>query len=204
MKQHETLLKHSETSQNTQTSAIRCDDIGARWGDIGARHRDISAWHRDIGDWWGDLGDIGDCGAITSQMCNRVTNHGDMGTFPNLSPSLEEECTSGEYIFLFRMCEKNNVYNYYKKSVEIYMICQIIRIRIRKAWEISQPAWKLKLKELDNYQVPTAASAQSSNTPIFCRSLVLHLQLHPKHPHPTSVTSPTVPRTRNTADCWVE
>ena len=35
------------------------------------------------------------------------------------------------------------------------MICQIIRIRIRNAWEILQPARKakLKLKELDNCQV---------------------------------------------------
>ena len=69
--------------------------------------------------------------------------------------SLEEECTSGEYIFLFRICEKNYIYNYYKKSAEIYMICQIIRIRIRNASEISQQAQKakLKLKELDNCQV---------------------------------------------------
>ena len=30
----------------------------------------------------GVFGDIGDCGVgITPQMCNRVTNHGDMGTF---------------------------------------------------------------------------------------------------------------------------
>ena len=29
--------------------------------------------------------DIGDCGVcITPQMCNRVTNHGDMSIFPNL------------------------------------------------------------------------------------------------------------------------
>ena len=35
------------------------------------------------------------------------------------------------------------------------MICQTIRIQIRNAWEISQPARKakLKLKELDNCQV---------------------------------------------------
>ena len=37
---------------------------------------------------------------------------------------LEEERTSGKYIFLFRICEKNYIYNYYKKSAEIYMICQ--------------------------------------------------------------------------------
>ena len=30
----------------------------------------------------GVFGDIGDCGVgITPQMCNRVTNHGDMSTF---------------------------------------------------------------------------------------------------------------------------
>ena len=28
------------------------------------------------------FGDIGDCGVgVTPQICNRVTNHGDMGTF---------------------------------------------------------------------------------------------------------------------------
>ena len=80
-------------------------------------------------------------------------------------PSLEEERTSGKYVFLFRICEKNYIYNY-KKSKENYMICQIIRIRIRNACEILQlvrkvggNSAKLKLKELDNCQVPTAASA---------------------------------------------
>ena len=121
-----------------------------------------------------------------------------------LFPSLEEKRTSGEYIFLFHICKSNYIYNYYKKSADIYMICQIIHIQIRNSWEISQPVQKLKLKELDNCQVSAAESAQSSNTLIFCGPLVLHLQFHPKHPHPTSVTSPTVPRTRNTANCWVE
>ena len=37
--------------------------------------------------------------------------------------SLEEERTSGEYIFLLRICEKNYIYNYFKKSAKIYMIC---------------------------------------------------------------------------------
>ena len=69
--------------------------------------------------------------------------------------SLEEERTSGEYIFLFHIYKKNHIYNYYKKSAEIYMICQTIHIRICNASEISQPAQKakLKLKELDNCQV---------------------------------------------------
>ena len=30
----------------------------------------------------GVIGGIGDCGVgVTQEMCNRVTNHGDMGTF---------------------------------------------------------------------------------------------------------------------------
>ena len=69
MKHHETLLKHCKTSQNTQTLTIRCDDIGARC-------REIGTWRGDIGP---RCGDFGVC--ITPQMCNRVTNHGDMGTF---------------------------------------------------------------------------------------------------------------------------
>ena len=35
-------------------------------------------------------GDIGDCGVgITAQMCNRVTNHGDMSTFSKPEPCSE-------------------------------------------------------------------------------------------------------------------
>ena len=73
-----------------RAEVIRCDDIGARCGDVGARHSDdgdraelltISArsyrrYRRGVS------GDIGDCGVgITPQMCNRVTNLGDMSTF---------------------------------------------------------------------------------------------------------------------------
>ena len=45
---------------------------GPRGGDIGARAEfpAISA---------PSFGDIGDCGVITLQMCNRVTNHVDVG-----------------------------------------------------------------------------------------------------------------------------
>ena len=83
-------MKHHETL------AIRCDDIGARCGDIGAWRGDIGARRGDIDVRRGDIGaraefpailvrsfrDIGDCGVgITPQMCNRVTNDGDMGTF---------------------------------------------------------------------------------------------------------------------------
>ena len=56
-----------------------------------------------------------------------------MGLLCRPDSRLEEERTSGEYIFLSHNCEKNYKYNYYKKSAEIYMICQTIRIRIRNA-----------------------------------------------------------------------
>ena len=89
VKHHEILLKHCETSWNTRTLAIRCDDIGARCGDLGARWGDIGAQRGNIG---GSVwryrhsrevsSDIGDCGVgMPPQMCNRVTDHGDMGTF---------------------------------------------------------------------------------------------------------------------------
>ena len=43
------------------------------------RHRHSARRHRHSR---GVPGDIGDCGVgITLQMCNRVTNHGGMGTF---------------------------------------------------------------------------------------------------------------------------
>ena len=73
-------MKHS-------SSVIRCDDIGTRCGDVGARRGDraellaISArssrrYRRGV------YGNIGDCGVgITPQMCNKVTNHGDMSPF---------------------------------------------------------------------------------------------------------------------------
>ena len=39
----------------------------------------------------GVSGDIGDCGVGTPQMCNRVTNHGDMSTFskPEVLPEID-------------------------------------------------------------------------------------------------------------------
>ena len=41
----------------------------------------------------GVSGDIGDCGVgITPQMCNRVTNHGDMSTFSK--PGCKSGCIS--------------------------------------------------------------------------------------------------------------
>ena len=82
-------LKHCETSRNTQTLAIQCNNVGSRWGDIGAWRSGIvlgvaiSALVPSFRQHQhGVSGDIGDCGVgITQWMCNRITNHGDMGTF---------------------------------------------------------------------------------------------------------------------------
>ena len=90
VKHHETLLKQCETSWNTRTLIIRCDDIGARCGDVGT-------WRGDVGNRaevirYDDMrsmrrhrrsrGVTGNIGVgITPEMCNRVANHGDMGTF---------------------------------------------------------------------------------------------------------------------------
>ena len=85
MKHHETLF-------------IRCDDIGARCGDVCVWARcghaetlsldaETSALGAKIAQSYrgyrrGVSGNIGDCGVgITPQMCNRVSNQGDMSTF---------------------------------------------------------------------------------------------------------------------------
>ena len=81
-------LKHHETV------VIRCDNIGARSGDV-------CIWGSDVGDRAvircddrrGVSGDIVHYGVvITPQMCNRVTNHGDMSTFSKpASPVIESD-----------------------------------------------------------------------------------------------------------------
>ena len=87
MKHHETLLKHARISAfNVETSALgtATSVLGTPgYGNIGAcaEFPAISAWsfrrYR-----LGVSGDIGDCGVgISLQICNRVTNHGDIDTF---------------------------------------------------------------------------------------------------------------------------
>ena len=73
-----------------RAEVIRCDDNGAAGcRDIGARCGDVGARRVNVGDR-AELpiyqryrrGVSSDCGVgITPQMCNRVTNHGDMSTF---------------------------------------------------------------------------------------------------------------------------
>ena len=69
LKHCKTLLKHCESSWNTRHSMQRYQHSMRRHRHLAWRYRRS---HRVSGD----------CGVgITQQMCNRVTNHGDMGTF---------------------------------------------------------------------------------------------------------------------------
>ena len=72
-------MKHHETLEHSSFDAT----ISALDAETSALGAATSAIARS---YWrylhGVFGDIGDCGVgITPQMCNRVTNHGDMGTF---------------------------------------------------------------------------------------------------------------------------
>ena len=76
------LLKQCETSWNTRTPIIWCDNIVGPSGDVGAQCGDVGDRAELLAISARGFGDIGDWGVgVTSQMCNRVTNHGDMGTF---------------------------------------------------------------------------------------------------------------------------
>ena len=104
-------MKHHETV------VIRCDDIGARCRNVGARCGEVCVWaatsaiaRRSFDATISALdaetsaiarsyrryqrgvsGNIGDCRVgITPQMCNRVTNHGDMSTFSK--PVIKFQC----------------------------------------------------------------------------------------------------------------
>ena len=88
MKHHETLVIRCDNA--------RCEDVSTQCDDVGDRvdFPAISAWtfrrYRR-----GLSGDIGDCGVgITPQMCNRVTNHGDVSTFSK--PGVEEDVIIGD------------------------------------------------------------------------------------------------------------
>ena len=65
-------MKHYETLEHSSFDAT-----------ISALGAATSAIARSYWRYWRRVfGDIGDCGVgITPQMCNRITNHGDMGTF---------------------------------------------------------------------------------------------------------------------------
>ena len=102
MKHHETLLKHHQTlkhlSFNATISVLDAETsaFGAATSAIARRSFDATISTPDAETsaldaetsaiarsyWSGVSSDIGDCGVgITPQMCNRVTNHGDMSTF---------------------------------------------------------------------------------------------------------------------------
>ena len=65
---------------NAETSAFALRSFDATISVLDAEAPAIARSYRRY--WHGVSGDIGDCGVgITPQMCNRVTNHGDMSTF---------------------------------------------------------------------------------------------------------------------------
>ena len=79
VKHHET-LKHSPFDETISLLDVETSALGAATSVLGAATSALawSFWRyrRRVS------GDIGVCGVgITPQMCNRVTNHGDMGTF---------------------------------------------------------------------------------------------------------------------------
>ena len=81
-------LKHCETSWNSHHLMRRYRRSMCRCLRLGQRHRQSCGgysmrWYRRLMlRHRRSCGVSGDCGVgITSQMCNRVTNHGDMSTF---------------------------------------------------------------------------------------------------------------------------
>ena len=84
----ETSALDAETSAfGAATSAIALRSFNATISVLDAETSSLgaatSAIARSYRQYWREVsGDIGDCGVgITPQMCNRVTNHGDMSTF---------------------------------------------------------------------------------------------------------------------------
>ena len=71
VKHHETLVKHHEI--------LKHSPFNATISQLDAENRRSHGVSGDIGE---EFPGIDNCGVgITQQMCNRVTNHGDMGTF---------------------------------------------------------------------------------------------------------------------------
>ena len=73
---HQNIVKHYETLEQSSFDAT----ISALDAETLALGAATSAIARSFWRYW--RGVIGDCGVgVTPQLCNRVTNHGDMGTF---------------------------------------------------------------------------------------------------------------------------
>ena len=79
MKHHET-LEHSSFDATISALDAETPALDAETSALGAATSVIARSYRRY--LRGVFGDIGDCGVgVTPQMCNKVTNHGDMGTF---------------------------------------------------------------------------------------------------------------------------
>ena len=76
----------SAIDAETSSLGSETSSLGAETSSLGAATSAIARSYRRYRR--GVSGDIGDCGVgITPQMCNRVTNHGDMSTFSKPDPT---------------------------------------------------------------------------------------------------------------------
>ena len=85
---HETLLKQCKTSWNTQTLVIQCEWMTSHsmrqyWRSMRRRRR-LRRVTGNIGTEFLAISAI--TVLVSPQMCNRVTNHADMGTFSRHAP----------------------------------------------------------------------------------------------------------------------
>ena len=95
MRRYWTSIRRRRTWRGDRAVVIRCDDIGARCGDVCDR-AELPAIlvTRSYQQYWYTVL-FGNCGVgITSQMCNRVTNHGGMGTFSKPDSSIDQRDNS--------------------------------------------------------------------------------------------------------------
>ena len=93
-------LKHCETSWNTQTLPF---DATISALDVETSALD-AAFAQNFWRYW--RGISGNCSVgITPQMCNRVTNHGDMGTFSRPAPRSSQRLPSCLYIYIYLSTE---------------------------------------------------------------------------------------------------
>ena len=98
MKHYET-LEHSSFDATISALDARTSALNAETSAVGAATSAITRSYRQYRR--GVSGDIGDCGVgIPPQMCNRVTNHGDVSTFSKPGVSYWKACINlDDWIF---------------------------------------------------------------------------------------------------------
>ena len=112
---------------DAETSALGAETsaLGAETSALGAVTSAIARSFRQYRR--GVSGNIGDCGVgVTPQICNRVTNHGDMSTFSK--PAEQQTATSISYdIWLYTELPSTCIVkNHVDTKVHIYAFIMII------------------------------------------------------------------------------